>query len=173
MEQLDQALVPILALLGLIPLLVKQYTAHATYRSSHKKSQLEALEKISELKLSRISPEQALLVDSTLRHAYSEHMSLEIYNAIRNGVQPPTAMRHYRFVRPFVELTDSSNQLRYKRRWFLYDEKTKKIIPWRVTVMYGTIYFVASFSGLMSILLGAAAVGMLSDIGGKLRTNQP
>ena len=146
---------------ALIPV-IRIHTGHLSHRSSHTKAQIDALQKVSDLDLSAMTPEQALVLDATVSFAYNEEISTRTYKVLRQADEPGIAVKRFRFVRPFVELCDSGDGLRFKRKRLLFRKQDNLIPTWRVVAVYSLLYFVFSLAGLFLVLLGIAAAAKAS-----------
>ena len=144
-------------IVALLPM-IRVYTGYLSHRSSHKKSQIDALRIVADMDVAKLNPEQALVLDAAVSYAYNEEISVETYRALRAANEPGVAARRFRFIRPFVELSDSGDGFRYKRRRLLFRARDSVIPVWRVMVIYSLLYLAFSLTGAYLVLLGASAV---------------
>lgn len=141
-------------LVALLPI-VRMYTNHSMYRSAHRKSQIDALKHISSYDVAKLTPEEELVLDATLRHVYEADIPVELFMVLREARKPSEAFRLYRDMRPFIELEDTTGRLRYKRKRILYSERTGTIPTWRVTMVYLALYSLFGTIGLLLVFAGA------------------
>ena len=150
--------------LGISARFIQAYTAHIGARSGHAKAQVDSLQSISDLDTSKMTAEQKLGLDAVLRFAYKHDFSMRLYAVLRNATEPAVAMRLFRHVSPFIEMTDHGDQLRYKQWKTLYNDKTSSITVWRVRIVFAFLYFVLTLLGGAAVL--ASAAGAMNGLWG-------
>jgi hypothetical protein len=150
--------------LGLAVRFVQAYTAHIGTRLGHAKAQVDSLQSISDLDTSNLTAEEELGLGAVLRFAYQHDFSTRLYAVLRDATEPAVAMRLYRDVSPFIEMTDEGDRLRYKQRKILYSDKTSSITVWRVRIVFAFWYFVLTLLGGTAAL--ASAAGAMNGLWG-------
>ena len=146
----------ILLLSALVLPAIVAYISHASQRSRHKKSQIDALSAATDIDMTGPTPEQSLVLHAALEHAYGYGISTADYRILRQATEPGIALSRFKYMRRFVRAC-GTHALQYRRIPFLFDRRRNVIPKWRVAVLFVLLAFVSSLVGLGFVLLSAAA----------------